>query len=151
MITQNFVDSCFLLIFNKNTKVRRNNALYRDILEILDFYKKKEKINIPISIKNKVDCLSKVCQMRLNDKDVDNILDSLSFSEKFKSIIDFIHVKMNEEVKDNILENNINQVRLRKKLNSMLDNYDKIKGFIDTVNDGSFDSIDDVIQEIKKL
>lgn len=151
MITQNFVDACFILIFNKNTKVRRNNALYRDILEILDFYKKTEKINIPISIKNKVDCLAKVCQMRLNDKDIDNILDSLSFSEKFKPIIDFIQVKMNEEVKDNILENNINQVRLRKKLNSMLDNYDKIKGFIDTVNDGSFDSIDDVILDYEQI
>jgi len=151
VITQSFVDSCFSLIFNKNTKIRRNNTLYRDILEILDFYKKKEKVSIPMAIKNKVDCLIKVCQMRLNDKDVDNIIDSLSFSEKFKNIIDFIYIKMNEEVKDNILENNVNQVRLRKKLNSMLHNYDKITGFIDVWKDGSYDSMDDVVLNYEQL
>jgi len=151
LITQNFVDACFLLIFNKNTKVRRNNTLYRDIKSIIDFYKKTEKINIPISIKNKVDCLSKVCDMRLKDKHIDNILDSLAFSEKFKPIIDFIQTKMSEEVKDDVLESHINQIRLRKKLNTMLENYDKIKGFVEVVSDASFDSIDDVILDYEQI
>jgi len=151
LITQNFVDSCFLLVFNKNTKVRRSHTLYRDIKSIIDFYKKTEKINIPIAIKNKVDCLYKVCDMRLKEKHIDNILDSLAFSEKFRPIIDFIQTKMNEEVKDDVLESHINQIRLRKKLNTMLENYDKIKGFVEVVSDASFDSIDDVILDYEQI
>jgi len=89
--------------------------------------------------------------MKLKDKDINNILDSLSFSEKFKPIIDFIHIKMNEEIKDYVLENHINQVRLKKKLASLLVNYDKISGFIETFKDGSFDSVDDIILNYEEL
>jgi len=60
MITELFLNSCFILALNKNTLVKKNKALFRDIHNILSFYEKKEKTNIPITIKNKLECLKTI-------------------------------------------------------------------------------------------
>lgn len=154
MITESFLNSCFSLVLC-NSKVRKTKDFYRDILEIIESYEKKETLEIPLVVKNKVDCLKKICSMSINGKTVDNILDSISFSEKFKQYQDFLSLKYNEELKDNIVEDIIKQIRLRKKINSLFINYDDLSNVLETIRDGSFDSIDDIVEDyevtIKKL
>lgn len=147
MITESFINSCFTLILNKNAKIRKNKALYRDILEIISFYESKEQLEIPISVKNKLDCLKKVCELLLEDKTVDNVVDSISFSEKYKQYKDFLDMKTNDDLRDQVFQDNIKQVRLRKKMTSLFSNYDELNKVLDTVKTGSFDCIDDVIAD----
>ena len=128
MITELFLNSCFSLALNKSTKIKRGKATYRDIIELLDFFKVKNKIEIPINIQNKVECLREICELKLADKSDDNVIDSILFGNKFKTLADFIHVKRNEEVPDDVLSDHITQVRMRKKLNNVVANYT----FLDT-------------------
>ena len=62
MITESFLNSCFSLVLSKS-KVRKTKVFFRDILEIIESYEKKESLEIPLAVKNKVDCLKKICSI----------------------------------------------------------------------------------------
>jgi replicative DNA helicase len=151
MITSQYIDSCFTVILNKKTKIRKDQTLYRDILESLLEYKKQEKKDIPINVQNKLDCLIKICELKSEDKTNSNVIDSISMSEKFKPLLDFINVKIDEDVHDQIILDNIKQIRLRKKLASLLCNYESLGSFLQTIKEGSFSSIDDVVLDYENI
>lgn len=147
MITESFLNSCFTIILNKQAKIKRTKALYRDILDILAFSESRETIEIPITVKTKLDCLKKINELLLSDKTLDNVLDSIAFSEKFKQHRDFLDVKINEELKEHVIQDCVKQIRLRKKINALFQNYDELNNVLESIKDGSFDSIDDLIED----
>lgn len=146
MVTEHFINSCFTVILNENVKVKRNKRLFRDILEIIEFYEKR-KIEVPIEIKNKYDCLVKVCQLKIEEKTTENIIESVTFSEKFKQLKDFLVQKKTEMIEESLVADDIKQIRSRKRLNNLMSNYNRLKGFVDNFGDGTFDSIEDFIKE----
>jgi len=155
LITESFLNSCFSLLLNKESKIRQSKALYRDILEILEFSESKATLDVSLVVKNKLDCLRKIVNLLLNDKTVQNVLDSISLTEKFKQHLDYLDVKINEELTENTFQDIVRQIRLRKKINALFENYDELSNVLDSIKDGSFDSIDDLVDDyevtIKKL
>jgi cell fate (sporulation/competence/biofilm development) regulator YlbF (YheA/YmcA/DUF963 family) len=155
LVTESFLNSCFSLLLNKGSNIRKSQALYRDILEILNFYESKETLDVPLIVKSKLDCLKKIVDLLLNGKTVQNVLDSISLTEKFKQYADFLDVRINEELTDSVFHDNLRQIRLRKKINALFENYDELSEVLDSIKDGSFDSIDDLVDDyevtIKKL
>jgi len=155
VLTETLLNSCFSIVLNKNTNTKKSKTLYRDILDILKFYTQKKTIEIPATIQTKFDCLKKICEMKLEDKTDDNIIHSITFGEKYRSLEDYLDHKINEEIHENVLIDNVKQIRLTKRLNSLFSNYDHLKNFIDSYNEGTFESIDDLVLDyesiIKKL
>lgn len=146
MITEQFLNSCYSIMLG-SSKVKKDKSLYRDILEILEFYKKKESIDIPINIKNKYDCLKKICELKLDGKENGSILDSLFSGGKFNNeeIVNFINQKSGQELSDEEVSDIVNQIRLRRKLNILFRNYDQINNLVDLIKDGNFESSDDLV------
>ena len=68
MITESFLNSCFALLINKSSKVKRTNALYKEILDVLHFSESKETLEIPITVQSKLECLKKIAQLFLDGK-----------------------------------------------------------------------------------
>ncbi len=155
MITESFINSCFSIILNRKVKIKRNRQLYRDILETLEFPTNKEVYEIPVDIKNKLDFLKKVTNMLIKEKTIDSIIDSISFSEKFKQHQSFLLFKLDEELSEKEIQDFIKQVKVRKKVAALFQNYDELYKVIESIKDGSFDSIDDLAIDyevtIKKL
>ena len=147
MITESFLNSCFTLILNKNSRVRQTKALYRDILDVLAFSESRETIEIPIPIQSKLDCLRKISELLMEDKVLDSVIDSIAFSDKFKQHRDFLDLKINEEIKENTFQDIVKQVRLRKKINALFNNYDELSNVLESIRDGSFESIDDLVED----
>ena len=116
MINESFLNSCFTLVLNKSVKIKRSKVLYQDIIDVLQFSENKSS-DLPYSILSKLECLKRICEFFLNGKILDNIMDSIAFSEKFKSFRDFLDTKINEVIKDHVVQDCIKQVRLRKKIN----------------------------------
>lgn len=150
MITESFLNSCFSLLLNKKSKIKKSKALYRDILDILGFYKDKETVKVPIGLQNKVECLTKIVSMLLDDRTIDNIFDSISFSEKFKQYRDFLDLKVNEDLKEQTFQDIVKQVRLRKKINGLFINYDELNKVLEIIKNGNFDSIDDLVEDYEQ-
>jgi len=146
LITESFLNSCFIIILNKQAKIQRTKALYRDILDILAFCETRETVEIPVVVASKLDCLKKINELLLSDKTLDNVLDSIAFSEKFKQHRDYLDVKINEELKDHVIQDCVKQIRLRKKINALFQNYDELNEVLESIKDGSFDSIDDCLE-----
>lgn len=151
MITDLFLNSCFSLVLNRTTKIRKSKAIYRDIIEILKFFKSKEKNETPVYIQNKIECLDTICSLKLEDKTDDNVIDSISYGEKFKPLLDYIVQKRDEEVSEEMLSDHISQIRMRKKLNGVVSNYDQISKFLEIIKSGNFNSIDDIIFNYEKI
>jgi replicative DNA helicase len=155
MITESFLNSCFTLLLNKSSKVKRTKALYKEILDVLSFSEKKESLDIPVTVQSKLDCLKKIAALYLEDKTTENILDSISFSENFKQHKEFLDVKVNEDIPERDFQDIIKQIRLRTKINTLFENYDDLSNVLESIKDGSFDSIDDLIEDyestIKRL
>jgi replicative DNA helicase len=147
LITESFLNSCFTIILNKQAKIQRTKALYRDVLEILAFCETRETVEIPVVVASKLDCLKKINELLLTDKTLDNVLDSITFSEKYKQHRDFLDVKINEELKDHVIQDCVKQIRLRKKINALFQNYDELNEVLESIKDGSFDSIDDLVED----
>lgn len=152
MLTETFINSCFSVILNKKTKIRRDKTLYRDVLSILEFYETKKRIEIPVTIQNKFDCLKKICELKLEGKTDENAIDScISFSEKFKPLESFISLRAEENITDAVTLDNVRQIRLRKKVNSLFSNYDQLTTFVESLNSGTFDSIDDLVLDYEEI
>jgi replicative DNA helicase len=151
VITEYFLNNCFSLVFCKTGKIKKDKALFRDIVQIVDFYKEKESLDIPVTVKNKTECLTKVCEMKLKDKSDENIVDSLCASDKYSQLSDFLHTKIAEETNELILLESVKQVRTRKRLISMFSNYDKLNSFVDSVKNASFDSMDDAVLDYESV
>ena len=147
MITESFLNSCFTLILNKHCRIKKTKALYRDILEILDFTSNKKTIDIPMAIKSKLECLKKINELLLEDKTINSVLDSIAFSEKFNQHREFLDIKINEELKETTFQDVVKQIRLRKKINSLFKNFDELNRVLESIKDGSFDSIDDLVDD----
>jgi len=142
MVTEAFLNSCFSVILN-DQKIPK--TVYRDISAILSFYKKKEKQDVAIPIKNKLDCLEKACEMKMQDKTNDNIIDNLLAGEKFKPLGDFITMKLHEEIPEKDLKDIIEQIRMRKKFITMFPDYDKFATLMETIKNGNFDCLQDIV------
>ena len=147
MITESFLNSCFTLLLNKSSKVKKTKALYTEILDVLHFSEKKESLEIPVTVQSKLDCLKKIAQLFLEDKTTENVIDSISFSENFKQHIDFLDLKMIEPISEKDFQDIVKQIRLRTKINTLFENYDDLSNVLDSIKDGSFDSIDDLIED----
>lgn len=147
MITDSFLDSCFTIILNKTPKIKKTKALYRDIVEVLEFSESRETYEIPLNIKSKLECLRKITTMLLEDREIQNILDSISFSEKFMEHRDYLDLKVNEEIKEHQFQDIVKQVKLRKKISALFQNYDDLDKVLESIKDGSFDSIDDLVED----
>jgi len=147
LVTESFLNSCFSVILNKESRVKKTNLLYRDILEIISFSENLETIQIPVTLQVKVDCLKKICQLLLTGKVLENVLDSISFSEKFNQYNEFLDSKVNEKLTEQGLQDTVRQIRIRKKWSMIYSNYDDLNKMIETIKDGSFDSIDDAVDD----
>jgi replicative DNA helicase len=147
MITDSFLDSCFTIILNKTSKIKKTKALYRDIVEVLEFSESRETYEIPLNIKSKLDCLRKITDMLLQDREIENVLDSISFSEKFMEHRDYLDLKVNEEIREQAFQDIVKQVKLRKKISALFQNYDDLDKVLESIKDGSFDSIDDLVED----
>jgi len=155
LITESFVNSCFKLLLNKNSNVKKTKALFRDIRDMIKSWSEKETVDIPLSFKTKSDLLVKFCELMFTDKSVDTAIDSLMVGQKYKSHSNFVEVIRNEDLKDSDFQDIIRQIRLRKKVDSIFSNYDDISNIVEDIKEGSFDSIDDLADDyeviIKKL
>jgi len=144
MITESFLNSCFSLLINKKSQIKKTKSLYRDIIKILDF-KTGESFDVPQQVQSKLDCLKKITEMFIDGKSFETIRDSISLSEKFKPQLDFLDFKMNEELNPIIFQDFIKQVRIRKKIVALFKNFDDLNSVLESIKDGSFDSIDDLV------
>lgn len=150
MITEGFINSCFTVILSKS-KVRKDKTLFRDIIEVVKFSETQKSIEIPVTVQTKVDCLKKLCELLLEDRQIDNALDSVLMSNKFDNISDFVISKTIEEPGEKVLEDNIYQIRLRKKLNNLFSNVDNVEKLLETVKNGNYNSIDDVVLDYENV
>ena len=146
MITESFLNSCFSLLINKKTQIKRSKALYRDIIKILDF-KTGESFDVPQQVQSKLDCLKKITEMFIAGKTIETIRDSISLSEKFIPQLDFLDFKINEELNPVVFQDFIKQVRIRKKIVALFQNFDELNKVLESIKDGSFDSIDDLVDD----
>lgn len=150
MITESFINSCFSVLLCKNVKVRRDKTLFRDILKILEFFDNKT-VEVPVIIQSKIDCLTKICDLKSEDREDDNIVDSILASKKFEKISQFIFDRLNENPTDKVLNDHIRQIRLRKKLGNLFTNVDDVEKLLNSIKSGSFESIDDIILDYESV
>ena len=85
--------------------------------------------------------------MLIDDKTVDSIRDSISLSEKFKEHMSLLDIKTTEDVSEGAFQDYIRQVRIRKKISGLFKNYDELNRVLETIKDGTFDSIDDLVED----
>jgi hypothetical protein len=147
MITESFLNSCYTLLLNKNCKIKRTQDFYRDVSDVLNFYQNKESGDIPIALKNKVKLLKKIIEMASNGKRVPTIIDSLfGLSKKYSDYQSFVESVVEDPIDQETFLDIIRQVRMRKKIKALFENYDSLAGVLNEIRDGSFDSIDDLVE-----
>jgi replicative DNA helicase len=151
LITEAFINACYLICLNRYCNIKRNKALYRDILEVLEFTTDKETIDIPIELQSKLDCLKNILLQLVDGKSLNNSIENVVVSEKYKQYRDFIRFKSDEKISDEEFQEIIRQIRLRKKLKSLFSNYDDIKNLVEAVNNLTFDSVDDLIKDYENI
>jgi len=115
------------------------------VFEVLNFSEKKDSVDVPISVKNKLDLLKIICQMLSENKTVDSVFDSVVFSEKFSQHKDFLDMMIHDELNISVFDDTINQIRLRKKIGALFQNYNALDKVLTSIKDGSFDSIDSLV------
>jgi replicative DNA helicase len=151
MITEAFINSCFSLVLSEEEKIRSNKPLHRDILDIIESYRKKESMDIPLLVKTKVECLEKICEMKIEGRTPLTIVDNILVGEKFKKIKEFIEEKTGEKLSLSDLNDYVKEVTVRKKLAGIFSHADKSAKFFEMYKTSTFKSTDDFILDYENL
>jgi len=147
MITESFLNSCFTLVLNKHCKIKKTPGFYRDVTDVISFYENKEKGDIPLALKNKVDLLKKIIELMLGGKTIGTLIDSLfGLSKKYTEYQSFVEAVVDDPINNDTFIDIVRQVRMRKKIKALFENYDELEGVLNTIRDGTFDSIDDLVE-----
>lgn len=146
-MTDQFLDSCFLLVLNEKHDVKLTKTLYRDVNNILNFYILKENGDIPILFKNKIECLQKICELKTNNLDSKTIVDSITSSDKYTSLSEYLNEKINIEIDSTFINETNEYIKLRKKFCDLFNNYDKLSDIIESAKIGTFTSMHDVMRD----
>lgn len=148
MLNDQFINACFRFIYNE----RSENKYIVIILEILKIFLSNKDIEIPIEIKNKLDCLKKSAELRLKGKSIDYIYDSIFSVNKFKEMKEYVQELCSNELSENDESKIIDQIILRRKISHLLENnYDKMQDFVSRFRSGNFDSADDLIESYESF
>jgi len=146
MITESFLNSCYTLVLNKNCKIKKTPGFYRDITDVLDFYQNKETGDIPLALQTKVKLLKKVIEMKLGGKRTATVIDSLfGMSKTYSDYQSFVEAVVDDPIDGDTFSDIVRQVRMRKKIKALFENYDSLAGVLNTIRDGTFDSIDELV------
>jgi len=140
MINELFLNSCFSIIFSNNRKVRKE--VYRDILHIIEFCNAQNKLDVPVVVKTKTECLKEICNLKLEDRQDDNIIDSILSSGKFSNLCDFIESKRMEKLEDHEIDDHIKQIGLRTKFMILFPNHARLSEFLESAKNNSYNSLD---------
>ena len=89
--------------------------------------------------------------MKIEGKSDDNVIDSLSLSGKYKDLLTYINNKTIEESTQEKALDNLNQLSLRKRFNSLIYDFDKMCSMVDCVRDANFESLDDLIGDYQVM
>ena len=135
------------MLLNPKSKLKKTGALYRDVINILEFSDSRESYEIPLPVKSKLEFLRKISEMLLAGKTIESVIDSVSLSEKFKQHQDFLELKITESLNEATFQDYLRQIRIRKKIGALFQNYDELNKVLDSIKDGSFDSIDDLVDD----
>lgn len=146
-MTDQFLEACFLLVLNENHTIKVTKTLYRDIISILTFYISKENGDIPILFKNKIECLLKICELKIKDYDSKMVADSITASEKYLGLSTYITDKITVEVKNEYIIEIVEYIKVRRKFCDLLNNSDQLGDIIESAKIGTFASIHDVIRD----
>jgi len=149
MITNIFIDTCYLVLLNNTPQLKKSMSFYTDLKSIIDFYTKS--YDTPVILKNKIDCIHQICKMKLAGKNEVSIIDSISMTPKYADLIDYIEKKRNDVLSIEDINNCVKQVRLRKKYTLMIKDYQNISGILSDIDSGSYESIDDIIVSYENL
>lgn len=149
MLTDSFINSCFSLILGKNTS-NLHISVFRDIVDIVKFYKEKEKSEIPIQIKNKLEILEKTSLLRASGYLADYVYNDLHEGEKNKDLFEFIDYRHEEELDEKNIIDIVDQIRDKKKLSYLFSNYINVGNFIETVRNGTYNSSKELIRNYEK-
>lgn len=146
MITESFLNSCYTLVLNKNCKIKKTPGFYRDITDVLNFYENKESGDIPLALQNKVKLIKKIIEMKLGGKKTATVIDSLfGLSKKYSDYQSFVESVVEDQVGPETFLDIVRQVRMRKKIKALFENYDELAGVLNVIRDGTFDSLDDLV------
>ncbi len=146
MITESFLNSCFTLVLNKHCKIKKTPGFYRDVTDVLAFYQNKESGDIPLALQNKVKLLNKIIEMKLGGKKTATVIDSLfGLSKKYSDYQSFVESVVEDHIEPDTFIDIIRQVRMRKKIKALFENYDDLANVLNIIRDGTFESLDDLV------
>ncbi len=146
MITESFLNSCYTLVLNKHCKIKKTPGFYRDVTDVLNFYENKESGDIPLALQNKVKLLRKIIEMKLGGKKTATVIDSLfGLSKKYSDYQSFVESVVEDKIDPETFLDIIHQVRMRKKIKALFENYDDLADVLNVIRDGSFESLDDLV------
>lgn len=147
MITESFLNNCYTLVLNKNCKIKKTPGFYRDVNDVLNFYEKKESGDVPLALQNKVNLLKKIVELKLAGKTTGSMIDSLfGLSKKYSDYQSFVEAVVDDPIDVDTFHDIINQVRMRKKIKALFENHDQLEDVLNTIKDGTFDSLDDLVE-----
>jgi replicative DNA helicase len=116
------------------------------VTDVLDFYAGKGSGDVPMVLQNKLMLLKKIIEMKLNGKQTGTVIDSLfGMSKKYSDYQSFVEAVVEDPITVETFTDIVLQVRMRKKIKALFENYDSLANILNTIRDGTFDSIDDLV------
>ena len=95
MITLSFLNSCYELIFSQKQR-ELEKSVYEDLLYFLNFAEKKMlEGNLGIRMQHEFDLLKKICELKVKDGSLSEILASIAVSEKYKQLNEYVQLRAN--------------------------------------------------------
>jgi len=147
MITESILNDSFRLILGKRQRELQDTTC-RDLLQYLKIVERHENagaFEIPIPVKLKFDLMKRLLEIIVFDGSLMEFHSTVQHSGRFKQLADYIDLKMSEEMDPEQQEAQEKHIHGLVQLCSIHQKYAEFQQYLETLRDGSYESIGEMI------
>jgi replicative DNA helicase len=151
MITLSFLNSCYELIFSQKQR-ELEKSVYEDLLYFLNFAEKKVlQGDVGIIMKHEFNLLKKICELKVKDGSLSEILASIAVSEKYKQLNEYVQLRASMNLSEQEQAGRIKTIQKLVAFCKLNNTFKRFAEYKDIVMAGNFETIDDVINEWRDM
>ena len=149
MISQGFINACFTLCFNKNSKIKKSPNYYSDILHIIESWEKNlGSKNDAQMLQAETRLLKYALKELIKGGNLEDIIANVNFEgSAYESIREKLHIFINEKVNQDRFKEINKTLDTARKMSVVFEDIKDLKYLVELYDEGNFDTYEELTND----
>lgn len=148
MFNESFINSCFVLCFNKYSQIKKTKKLYLELDTLIKEFGRIHKDKMPMDVGNKMSLLETMVEQSIKGLTVDQILSVINWKGKFEGLSDFVDHNINVIVDQDYLDKVNNDISVSRESILIMNEKAILENILAKYNSCDFETYSEINESI---